>query len=248
MAVSPYISSPNILDVPEYVAKNIQLVFGARQILKAGTPIGEAGAVKNDGDAIGVLLFDVHKSLGNTYGAVVISGRVKTDVAASHSGITLTAAAKAAMKNIAFTDDAPAAPLPEATAEDAGKSVVVGEDGGYTLGDPSGGGSVVVYEVIPNDDFSAANIYDGDGNHVTVEEIYRHIKAGETVHADMVVNPSDELTLRCYVDFYADDSITFIAYAPDPTDSKLSLVEAVVYTPENLEYAVASITFFKIEN
>lgn len=92
----PYICAPNIMDT---------LDMTDQTVIKAGTPISADGKVANDETAIGVLLNDCHACLGARRGLVVISGRVKQDVAAEHSGITISDEAKSAMINLTFTGD-----------------------------------------------------------------------------------------------------------------------------------------------
>lgn len=131
MSVSPYISSPNILDAAEYTAKAMALTFGDADVIKAGTPIDADGAVANDETAIGVLLADVHKELG-AVGQVVIFGFINTAAAQTHSGVTVTDAAKRAMKNLKFSGDTGVepVPMPEIDKEsDIGKVLGVTEDG-----------------------------------------------------------------------------------------------------------------------
>lgn len=136
MSKSPYISSPNIMLSPKYTVLDMDLNYGAKSILRAGTPISAAGEVANDGTALGILLYDCHKSLGVTVGQVVIAGYIDKDVAAANSSITVSAAAKAAMKNIVFSGDEGAEPvaMPEIDEEaDIGKVLGVGEDGAIGL-------------------------------------------------------------------------------------------------------------------
>lgn len=101
----PYICAPNIMDTPDYQTKMVTLDMTDKTVIKAGTPISADGKVANDETAIGVLLNDCHACLGARRGLVVISGRVKQDVAADHSGITISDEAKSAMINLTFTGD-----------------------------------------------------------------------------------------------------------------------------------------------
>lgn len=105
ITASPYICAPNILDVPEYVAKTVELDLTGTDCIKAGSPISADGKVANDETAIGILLTDCHACLGARRGQVVIDGRIKQDVAAAHSGITISDSAKAALVNVSFTGD-----------------------------------------------------------------------------------------------------------------------------------------------
>lgn len=102
---SPYICAPNIMDTPDYKIKHVKLDMTGTDCIKAGSPINDDGKVANDESAIGILLYDCHACLGARRGVVVIDGRIKQDVAAEHSGITISDEAKAAMVNISFTGD-----------------------------------------------------------------------------------------------------------------------------------------------
>lgn len=101
----PYICAPNIMDTPDYTTKMVTIDMGDETVIKAGTPISADGKAANDETAIGILLNDCHACLGTSRGLVVISGRIKQDVAAEHSGITIGDEAKSAMVNITFTGD-----------------------------------------------------------------------------------------------------------------------------------------------
>ena len=127
---SPYICAPNIMDTPDYVTKVVELDMTGADCIMAGSPISADGKVANDATAIGVLLNDCHACLGSHRGLVVIEGRIKQDVAEAHSGIIIGDKAKAALVNISFTGDGSRmGGLPEVTADDAGKVLMVGEDG-----------------------------------------------------------------------------------------------------------------------
>lgn len=101
----PYICAPNIMDTPDYQTKMVTLDMTGQTVIKAGTPISAEGKVANDETAIGILLNDCHACLGACRGLVVISGRIKQDVAAEHSGITISDEAKSTMINLTFTGD-----------------------------------------------------------------------------------------------------------------------------------------------
>lgn len=95
-------ASPEILWNSEYVGSAVTLDTAALAdgVCKAGTPIGADGAIANSADALGVLLYDVY--VERPQGTVVIGGYINTAVAQEHSGVTLTAEAKTAMKNVVF--------------------------------------------------------------------------------------------------------------------------------------------------
>ena len=102
---SPYLSNPNILAHPDRIVQKVELDMTAQETYLAGSPISAEGKLANDANAIGILLYDVHKAIGGRTGVVVIFGRIKQDVAAEHSGITISAEAKAALIDITFTGD-----------------------------------------------------------------------------------------------------------------------------------------------
>ncbi len=101
----PYICAPNIMDTPDYTTKTVVLDMTGKTVIKAGTPISADGKVANDETAIGILLQDCHACLGTRRGLMVISGRIKQNVAKDHSGVTISDEAKAALINITFTGD-----------------------------------------------------------------------------------------------------------------------------------------------
>lgn len=105
MSKSPYLSNPNILAHPDRIVQKVELDMTAQDSYLAGSPISAEGKLANDANAIGILLYDVHKAIGGRTGVVVIFGRIKQDVAAEHSGITISAEAKAALIDITFTGD-----------------------------------------------------------------------------------------------------------------------------------------------
>lgn len=105
MSKSPYLSNPNILAHPDRIVQKVELDMTVQDSYLAGSPISAEGKLANDASAIGILLYDVHKAIGGRTGVVVIFGRIKQDVAAEHSGITISAEAKAALIDITFTGD-----------------------------------------------------------------------------------------------------------------------------------------------
>lgn len=105
MSKSPYLINPNILAHPDRIVHSVELDMEAQETYLAGSPISALGKLANDETAFGILLYDVHKSIGGRVGTVVISGYIQQDVAAEWSGITVSDAAKSAMINVLFTDD-----------------------------------------------------------------------------------------------------------------------------------------------
>lgn len=71
-----------------------------RKIVKAGTPIGNAGVVDNTGTAKGILLWDVYED--RPVGTILKKAYIKTAVAQKHSGVTIAAEAKAALPMVVF--------------------------------------------------------------------------------------------------------------------------------------------------
>lgn len=68
-------------------------------IIKAGTPMDKDGHICNDGNVFGILMDDVQRKR-NVQGRVVISGCMDMKAAEKHSGITLSAEAKAALPDV----------------------------------------------------------------------------------------------------------------------------------------------------
>ena len=99
-----------ILYNSEYVGNAITLDTTAFTggVCKAGTPIaadGKKGATTGEtatatSTTLGILLCDVYED--RPQGTIVIGGYINTSVAQNHSGVTLTAADKANMKNVVF--------------------------------------------------------------------------------------------------------------------------------------------------
>lgn len=91
-----------ILHNSAYVGDAITLDEAAfsEGVCKAGTPIGDGGVIANSSAALGVLLMDVYEE--RPQGTIVIGGYINTAIAEEHSGVTITADAKAAMKNVVF--------------------------------------------------------------------------------------------------------------------------------------------------
>jgi len=75
-------------------------------VVKAGTPITEAGAAALDGTgAVGILLYDVDPAV-NPNAAVVVSGIVDWAKCKKHAGATATAEAmKAVLPGITFREN-----------------------------------------------------------------------------------------------------------------------------------------------
>ena len=74
---------------------------GVPGIVKAGTPLTDAGASTTGSGAIGVLLYDVD-TRENPNGAVVVAGIVNATVAQEHSGVSYASALYSALPGITF--------------------------------------------------------------------------------------------------------------------------------------------------
>ena len=86
-----------ILHNSEFVGDAITLDAAAFTdgVCKAGTPMAAKGA-----DAFGILLHDVDQK--RPQGTVVVGGYINTAAAEAHSGVTISEAVKAALKNVVF--------------------------------------------------------------------------------------------------------------------------------------------------
>lgn len=103
---SPYLTGPDLLFCHNgCVTRAVQLDFGEADMLPAGTPISPEGKVANDVTALGILKHDTYKDFGSGRAELVISGHIKLAEAQEHCGVTYTAEAKAAMKQIVFVGD-----------------------------------------------------------------------------------------------------------------------------------------------
>ena len=91
-----------ILYNARYTGNAITLDEGAftEGVCLAGTPIGASGVIANDASALGVLLHDVY--IERPQATIVIGGYIHTARAQEHSGVTVSDAAKTAMKNVVF--------------------------------------------------------------------------------------------------------------------------------------------------
>lgn len=71
-----------------------------RKIVKAGTPIGDAGVVDNTATVRGILFWDVYED--RPIGTVLKKAYINTAKAQEHSGVTISAEAKAALPMVVF--------------------------------------------------------------------------------------------------------------------------------------------------
>lgn len=70
-------------------------------VVKAGTPLTNAGASTTGSGAIGVLLYDVDTAK-NPNGAAVVQGIIDATKAQAHSGVTYVSALYSALSGIVF--------------------------------------------------------------------------------------------------------------------------------------------------
>lgn len=70
-------------------------------VVKAGTPLTNAGASTTGANAVGVLLYDVDTA-ANPNGAIVVQGIIDATVAQAHSGVTYVSALYAALPGVIF--------------------------------------------------------------------------------------------------------------------------------------------------
>lgn len=93
----------NILANDHFVARPITVDTSSGAV-KAGTPLATDGkaatTTDNTSNAVGVLLHDVDSDDPN--GALLVHGFIDTAKAQTHSGVTVDAAAKAALPMILF--------------------------------------------------------------------------------------------------------------------------------------------------
>jgi hypothetical protein len=91
----------NITCLDDFDWREVKIDWDAitEDIIKAGTPISKEGKIANDGSCYGVLMDDLQRKR-NKAGRVIISGCVDFAQAEAHSGIALSAAAKAAMPDV----------------------------------------------------------------------------------------------------------------------------------------------------
>lgn len=70
-------------------------------IVKAGTPLTEAGAKTTGTGAVGILLYDVDVN-ANPNGAIVVAGIIDSVKAQAHSGVTYASGLYTALPKITF--------------------------------------------------------------------------------------------------------------------------------------------------
>ena len=71
-----------------------------KKVVKAGTPIDDDGVASNDGDAIGILLYDVLET--RPQGTILKKAYIDLAKAEASSGLTIASQCKAALPMIVF--------------------------------------------------------------------------------------------------------------------------------------------------
>lgn len=75
-------------------------VVNGKKIVKAGTPIGEAGTKDNTATVVGILLHDVTED--RPQGTLLKKAYINTAIAEKHSGVTYAEAVKTALPMVVF--------------------------------------------------------------------------------------------------------------------------------------------------
>ena len=92
----PFEAIPMTLDFSSVVTK----LANGKKVVKAGTPIGATGTVDNTATVVGILLHDVTED--RPQGTLLKKAYINTEVAKTHSGVTIAAAVKTALPMIVF--------------------------------------------------------------------------------------------------------------------------------------------------
>ena len=92
----PFEAIPMTLDFSSVSDK----LANGKKVVKAGTPIGSAGVVDNTGAVVGILLHDVTED--RPHGTLLKKAYIKTEVAKTHSGVTIDQTVKTALPMVVF--------------------------------------------------------------------------------------------------------------------------------------------------
>ena len=103
-----YLGDVQILNRKPFEAIPITLNFtsvetrlpNGKKVVKAGTPIGKTGVLDNTGTVVGILLHDVTED--RPQGTLLKKAYIKTEVAKTHSGVTIDQAVKTALPMVVF--------------------------------------------------------------------------------------------------------------------------------------------------
>jgi len=92
----------NILKRPgvECIPKTLDSTAFTNGVCKAGAPIGADGTIQNDGDCVGINLYDVDST--RPQASLIKKGYVNSTLITSHYGTAIASAAKAVLPMIVF--------------------------------------------------------------------------------------------------------------------------------------------------
>ena len=93
----PFEGVPITLDFTNVTAKDTATGL---KVVKAGTPIDKDGVASNDGDAIGILLYDVLED--RPQGTILKKAYVDLAKAEASSGLTIASGVKSALPMVVF--------------------------------------------------------------------------------------------------------------------------------------------------
>ena len=91
----PFEGIPKTLDF-----SSVSTLENGKKVVKAGTPIGEAGVVDNTATVVGILLHDVSED--RPQGTLLKKAYINTAVAEAHSGVTYDESVKTALPMVVF--------------------------------------------------------------------------------------------------------------------------------------------------
>lgn len=97
--LAPYNARPIMVDDDGVTAKD------GKKIVKAGSLLNKDGAIVNDGTARYVLLKDIDVTYGPAAGAGVYTGTLDEKKIEKNTGVTISDAAKVALRGIFFMSD-----------------------------------------------------------------------------------------------------------------------------------------------
>lgn len=101
-AKTSYAGTIEILASNDFQAIPVKVATpGEGTVVKAGTPLTDAGVSTTGSGAIGVLLYDVDTAK-NPNGAAVVQGIIDSTKAQAHSGVTYVSALYSALPGIIF--------------------------------------------------------------------------------------------------------------------------------------------------
>lgn len=97
--------SVEILASKDYQSMPIKVATpGEGTVVKAGTPLTDAGVATTGSGAVGILLYDVDTA-ANPNGSIVVAGIIDAVKAQAHSGVTYVSALYEALPAITFRNN-----------------------------------------------------------------------------------------------------------------------------------------------